>query len=57
MSEAPLPRFDPARLREERHAVDLGPDVSESDTIAHAPDDESGALLDEPTSGMTPPAR
>ncbi len=58
MTDTPIPRFDPDRLREQANAVDLGDGETGFAPATHEPDRApSPPLVEQPTSGITPPAR
>ena len=59
MSEAPMIKLDPERLREERHDVDLGEQETQFDELTGTDNDDAKrvASVTETTAGILPPAR
>lgn len=56
MNDRPVPSFDPDRLKNERHDVDLGADQETGhDHVGDTPDPTTPTIDD--TSGAIPPAR
>ena len=57
MSEKPLPKLDPERLKEERKDVDLGARDETDFGSAQNPSGDAAQAAVKPAAGATPPPR